>query len=51
MKQKRKRTWTVVSALEWIGRVEDGKEKRGLKYCSAASFLRKYAEKAVIKRA
>lgn len=38
MKQNRKRTWTVVSALDWIGRVEDGKEKRGLKYCSACEF-------------
>ena len=51
MSQKRKRTWTVISALAWVEKVNDGREKRGLKYCSAMSYLRKYGEKAVIKHA
>ena len=34
-----KRRWTIESAMDWVKRVEDGKEKLGLKYCSARSFL------------
>lgn len=34
------RKWTVTAARDWIKRVDNGKEKMGLKYCSAKSFLR-----------
>lgn len=34
-----KRTWTKQSALNWVTRVKNGSEKRGLKYCSAMSYL------------
>lgn len=39
---KRKRTWTLRSALGWIDRVEMGLEQWGLKRCSAESYLRRY---------
>lgn len=35
-----KRNWTTESAREWVLAVESKKKPRGLKYCSALSFLR-----------
>lgn len=34
-----KRKWTNESAKEYIEKVEAGKEKKGLKYCSAKDYL------------
>lgn len=35
-----KREWTDASAREWVLAVELGKQPRGLKYCSAISYLK-----------
>lgn len=32
--------WTLEDALAWVLQVEEGKAPRGLRYCSAVSFLR-----------
>ena len=40
MKKERKRTWTKETAKNWVGKVNNGKEPRGLKFCSAMSYLR-----------
>jgi len=34
-----KRVWTKESAKAWISQVNMGREKFGLKYCSACDFL------------
>jgi hypothetical protein len=34
-----KRTWTKETAKAWIMAVNSGKEKMGLKFCSACDFL------------
>lgn len=36
----KKRKWTHESAIEWICKVNRGKEKYGLKYASACQYLR-----------
>ena len=51
MKNERKRNWTPRTALDYVGQVESGKAVRGLKYCSAMSYIRKVSEKAIVKRA
>lgn len=35
-----KRKWTYAEALEWVNKVNKGKEKTGLKYLSACDFLK-----------
>lgn len=35
-----KRKWTYAEALEWVKKVNAGKEKTGLKYLSACDFLK-----------
>lgn len=35
----KKRVWTVSDAKSWVSMVEAGKVPRGLKYCSAVSYL------------
>ena len=47
MKNERKRTWTVENAMELVGKVKRGKAMRGLKYCSAVSYLRNHSKKAI----
>lgn len=47
MKKERKRTWTKETAKNWVGKVENGKEPRGLKFCSAMSYLRNHCGKVV----
>jgi hypothetical protein len=32
--------WTEFEAKQWIVKVNSGKEKYGLKYCSACDFLK-----------
>lgn len=51
MKNERKLNWTIRTAMDYVGQVEIGKAVRGLKYCSAMSYLRKVSEKAIVKRA
>lgn len=36
-----KNKWTKETAMAWVEKVESGMEKRGLKYCSALSFLKR----------
>lgn len=35
-----KKKWTEFSAKEWISKVNSGKEKYGLTFCSACDFLK-----------
>lgn len=36
----KKRVWTRDSAMSWLGAVANGRERHGLKACSALSYLR-----------
>lgn len=40
MKSIKKRKWSQASAIDWICKVNNGKEKYGLKYVSAMHFLK-----------
>lgn len=51
MKNERKRNFSLRTAMDYVGKVESGKAVRGLKYCSAMSYIRKVSEKAIVKRA
>ena len=35
-----KKTWTEPSAMAWITKVNSGKEKFGLSFCSACDYLK-----------
>ncbi|MEA4831597.1 hypothetical protein SDC9_115047 [bioreactor metagenome] len=38
----KKRKWTVASAFAYITKVDEGKIKKGLTYCSAFDFILKH---------